>query len=86
MTEITKENVGDIVEEKDDMVINADTNVHILPKDRKLIIDIVPLNDTEMEKIIDDMRKDRKLHIELGGRMYDSICSQQEYHSSIYLQ
>lgn len=63
--------------------INTDVNVHILTKDRKLIIDVVPFDDIEMEKMIEDIRENRKIHIELGGRMYDSIYTRQEYHHKV---
>lgn len=60
--------------------IGVDVNVHVLIKDRKLIIDVIPFDDIEMEKIIDGIRKLRKVHIELHGKMYDSIVNEQEYH------
>lgn len=60
-------------------MIGVDVDVHILTNDRKLIIDIIPFDDIEMEKIIKDMREIRKIHIELHGRMYDSIMNKQDY-------
>jgi hypothetical protein len=38
----------------------------------------------EMENIIEDIRKNRKVHIELHGRMYDSIMNKQDYHKQDY--